>query len=287
MKSGFVAIIGQPNVGKSTLLNRFIGEELSIVTPKPQTTRQNIKGIYNREGAQAVFLDTPGFHESDKALNKFMIERVKEAVASADVVVLMVEPRRNGPQKIDLSLFDKEKKTIIVINKIDTVMDEPWGKLVDRYWNAFHETPTIAISAARGDGCPDLINKIIEFLPEGEAYFPVDQYTEHPVRFLAGEIVREQAMMLLRQELPYSLAVEVEDFKEGPTTKIRASLIVEKDSQKGIVIGAKGEMIKKIGTLARAKIETLVGGKVFLELFVKVVEGWTKDPNQLQRLGYK
>ncbi|OGQ49214.1 MAG: GTPase Era, partial [Deltaproteobacteria bacterium RIFCSPLOWO2_02_FULL_47_10] len=291
MKTGFVAIIGQPNVGKSTLLNRLIGEELSIVTSKPQTTRQNIVGIYNSDGVQAIFLDTPGFHEAKKPLNRTMIEKIGTALADADIAALVVEPKKGGPDEIDTALFSKTtgvKHVIIVINKIDTVLSEPWGNVVDKYWQAFNKTPTIAVSAVRGDGCPVLLNKIIEFLPLGEAYYPIDQYTEHPVRFLASEIIREQATALLYQELPYSIAVEIEEFKEavgkGEIVRIGASIIVEKDSQKGIVIGKKGEMIKKIGTAARTKIEALTGTKVFLELFVKVVEGWTKDRDILKRL---
>jgi len=334
MKSGRIAIIGRPNVGKSTLVNRLIGEQLSIVTPKPQTTRQNIVGIYNAQGIQAVFLDTPGFHESKKAINKAMVERIGEALSSADVVVLMVEPDKRGPTDVELELFGRAcKNIIIVINKIDTVLDEPWGLVVERYWNAFNSPPppspsplkgegkrscttlsfsrekkeketcqtipspfrgegqgggeisnipVIAVSAALGNGCDTLLNKIVEFLPEGEPVYPVDEYTEHTLRFLTAELIREQATLILKQELPYSLKVEVEDFKEGPPiVKIRASIIVEKESQKGIVIGAKGAMIKKIGTLAREKIEKLVGGKVYLELFVKVVKDWTKDEGQI------
>ena len=307
MKSGFVAIIGQPNVGKSTLINKLIGEELAVVTPKPQTTRQNIVGILNLPDAQAVFLDTPGFHESKKALNKMMIDRIGDALSEAEVIILVVEPKKSI-DSIDKELFKKcNAKTIIVINKIDTVLDEPYGKLVERYWNAFKETPTIAISAKNGQWVEDLLKKVMEFLPEGEPFYPRDEFTKHPMRFLAEEIIRGEAMQLLKQELPYSMAVEVEQFKEpenplilslskdepahgskgSPRTgviRISASIIVEKDSQKGIVIGAKGAMIKRIGTLAREKIERLTGTKVFLELFVKVVKDWTKDERILKEM---
>jgi GTP-binding protein Era len=291
MKSGFIAIIGQPNVGKSTLLNRFIGESLAIVTPKPQTTRQNIKGILNKKDVQAIFLDTPGFHESTKLLNKVMVEKVGEALADADVAVLMMEPKKKTDD-IDRTLFNKISgvgKKIIAINKIDTVMGKPWGEIVEKYWKEFDETPTVAISATKGANCDILLDKIIEFLPEGEPFYPVDEYTEHPVRFLAAEIIREQAMLTLHQELPYSLAVEIDEFKDaasaGGITRIRAFIIVEKDSQKAIVIGSGGSMIKKIGTLARVKIEALVGTKVFLELFAKVEPNWTRDPNIITKLG--
>ncbi len=288
MKSGFVAIIGRPNVGKSTLLNRFIGEELAIVSPKPQTTRNKIMGIYNRADAQAVFLDTPGFHETNKALNRAMIEKVEEALKEADAVVLVTEPESTS-NGIDRELFNKCKgrKVILAINKIDTVMDEPWGMVVERFWKAFDETPTVAISATEGKGCDTLLNKIIEFLPEGEPFYPKDEYTEHPMRFLAAELVREQAMLMLKQELPYVLAVEVEEYKEGAgkggLARIRASIIVEKDSQKGIVIGAGGQMIKAIGTAAREKIEKMAGTKVFLDLHVKVVKDWTRDADAVKK----
>ncbi len=289
MKSGYVAIIGQPNVGKSTLVNRLIGEELSIVTPKPQTTRHKIVGILSRENFQAVFLDTPGFHKSDKLLNEAMLERVSESLEEADVIALMLDPKKNL-DSIDREIFDKAKKAvrennakiIIVINKIDTVMDEPWGSLVERYWNMFEGLPTIAISAARGDGCLDLINKIVDMLPEGEPFFPPDDYTTQTSRFIAAEAIREQAMMELRQELPYQLAVVVEQFKEGETIRISATIIVEKDSQKAIVIGKKGAMIKKIGTAAREKLEGVFGQKIFLELFVRAEPGWTKDKFKIE-----
>lgn len=285
MRTGYVAIIGRPNVGKSTLLNRFIGEKLSIVTPKPQTTRQNIIGIYNKNDAQAVFLDTPGFHETKKPLNLLMIEKIGESLKAADVILLLVESKINDT---DLELHKKcrGKNIIIAVNKIDRVLNEPWESVVDRVYETFNRTPTIAISAERGDGCDVLLNKIISSLPEGEPFYPTDQITEHPWRFLTAEIVREQAFELLHQELPYSLTVKVDDFKEPPqgTVKIYASIIVERESQKGMVIGAGGKMIKEIGSRARKKIEEQMQRHVYLELQVKVVEGWTKDTKALKKL---
>lgn len=286
MKSGYVAIIGRPNVGKSTLLNRFIGERISIVTPKPQTTRQNIIGICNKEGVQIVFLDTPGFHETKKAFNKLMIEKIGEAIKSADVILLLVEPKIG---ELDMELYKRcsGSKVILAINKIDTVISEPWGKVVERCYDAFEKSPTIAISAEKGEGCDMLLQKIIELLPEGEPFYPTDQITGHPWRFLAAETVREQAFELLRQELPYSLTVQVDDFKEPPkgVVKIFASIIVERESQKGMVVGAGGKMIKEIGSRARKKLEEMMNRKIYLELHVKVVEDWTTDPEALKKLG--
>lgn len=290
MKAGYVAIIGQPNVGKSTLLNRLIGEELAIVTPKPQTTRENILGILNKENAQVVFLDTPGFHKSNKPLNVSMLENIEEALKDADIVVLVVEPKKI-PDRIEMELFNRiapspsplpqGERVIIVINKIDGVMTEPWGHVVERYYSEFKNSPTIALSAKTGQGCEILVNKIIDQLPEGEPFYPQDEFTTHNMRFLAAEIIREQAMINLKQELPYALKVDISSFKEEPgkigLARIQATIIVEKDSQKGIVIGAGGSMIKKIGTIAREKIEKLTGTKVFLELFVKVEKDWTKN----------
>ena len=230
MKAGYVAIIGQPNVGKSTLLNRLIGEDLAIVTPKPQTTRDNILGILNKENAQIVFLDTPGFHKSNKPLNIMMLENIDKALEDADLVVLVVEPKK-VPDNIELELFDRIKgKVIIVINKIDKVMAEPWGHTVERYYSEFKGAPTIALSAATGQGCEILVNKIVESLPDGEPFYPPDEFTTHNMRFLAGEIIREQAMLNLKQELPYALKVEINSFNEEPgkigLARIQASIII-------------------------------------------------------------
>lgn len=284
-RSGYIAIIGQPNAGKSTLLNRIIGEEVAIATAKPQTTRQKIIGIHNLPGAQLVFMDTPGFHESDRALNKYMQGVIGDVIRDADVVCLMIEAK-SEPDALDLELAAKcaTKQTILVLNKTDTFLGSR-VELRQRYQSLFPDMMICMTAAIKGEGVEDLIGSIVEKLPEGPQYFPVDLYTQSPVRFLAAEIVREQVLNLCHQEVPYSVAVQIESFKEKPDiTVIKAAIVVEKDSHKAIVIGKEGRMIKEIGRHARAKIETLVGTKVFLELFVKVEKNWTKDFNKTREM---
>jgi len=290
-KSGYVALIGCPNVGKSTLLNAILGEQLSIVTQKPQTTRHRITGILNFADAQIIFLDTPGYHRSEKLLNKAMNEIVESVWHDADVVCLMIAADQRD-ERIERELFDKigPAKCILVINKADLISTDEFKGIAKRYRDEWGAKELVILSALKGEGVTTLVEAIKEKLPEGPPYFPQDEYTEHPVRFLAAELIREQVFLQMQQEIPYSAAVEIEEFKD-PTesdtiTRIRAAIVVEKDSQKAMVIGRGGKRIKEIGKRARGKIEELVGGKVFLELFVKVEKNWTKDPNEIRRLGY-
>ncbi|HKY64111.1 MAG TPA: GTPase Era [bacterium] len=287
--SGYIAIVGVPNVGKSTLLNALLGEKLSIVTDKPQTTRHRILGILNRPKAQLLFLDTPGIHSSAKLLNETIVDTALQAMGDADVVLHLVNPKpelNEADQKIAARAKDLGKPHLVVINKVDRVAKEALLPLIQKIQEEWSPQEIIPVSALQRDGLEIVVKAIVARLPEGPAYYPTDIYTEHDLRFLSAEIVREKAMDLLHQELPYSLATQTEAFDEsGKIPHINVALIVEKDSQKGIVIGAKGAMIKRIGELARPDIEAMVGKKVFLELFVKVVDDWTKSQHRLRELG--
>jgi len=288
-QSGYVAIVGVPNVGKSTLLNALLGEKLSIVTDKPQTTRHRILGILNRKNAQILFLDTPGMHRSEKLLNETIVETAFQAMSDADVVLHLLPPKAKFTEedrRIARHAKDTGKPYLVLINKIDQVGKESLLPLIQKVQEQFAPDEIIPISALQNDGVGRIVDLIVKRLPEGPAYYPTDLYTEHDLRFLSAELVREKVMQLLYQELPYSVATQVEEFKEeGEIPHIHIAIIVEKDSQKGIVIGNKGAMIKKIGELARKDIEAMVGKQVYLELFVKVVENWTKSERQLKELG--
>lgn len=291
-KSGYAAIIGRPNVGKSTLLNAIVGEPLSIVTPKPQTTRHKISGIYNDSDSQIVFLDTPGYHQSSKPLNRVMNDIVDRVVGDADVICLMIEAGQKDIE-IEKGLFDRigVNRCIVLINKADTVARGEYDAMALRIRDEWNAKELIILSALKNHGVAELIETIKKRLPEGEPFFPTDIYTEHPVRFIAAELVREEVIVQMRQEIPYAAAVIIDDFKDAteakPITVIKATIVVEKDSQKAMVIGKGGSRIKEIGKKSRGKIEKLVGGKVFLELNVRVEKDWTKDSDQITKLGYR
>lgn len=288
-KSGYVAIVGQPNVGKSTLLNSLIGEHLAVVTAKPQTTRHRITGILNTKESQIIFLDTPGFHQSQKPLNQVMMKVIDQAIDDADVICLMIEPDSPDPD-LDRALWERARgaKTLVLVNKSDTVDKKRYDSIASAVHEDWGAREIIVLSALTGDGVGTLIDAITERLPEGPAYYPQDQYTDHNLRFLAAEAIREQLFLQMHQEIPYSVAVRIEEFKEpkeeGELVRIRAAIVVDKESQKGMVIGKGGARIKEIGIRARAKIEELVGSKVYLELFVKVEENWTKDEAKIREL---
>ena len=289
-RAGFVAIIGRPNAGKSTLLNRYVGQKVAIVSSKPQTTRNRIQGIVTRPEGQIVFIDTPGLHDPDTVLNKQMMREVSAALEGIDLLVMMVDACRTLPHADSLLLEKGQRfggKTILALNKVDRVPKPKLLPLIDAFAKAFPFAALVPISALKGDGCEELWQQILEKLPEGEPFFPENQITDQPERFLASEIIREKAIDLTYHEVPHALAVVVDRFAETPKLlRIHATLNVERDSQKKILIGHKGEMLKKIGTEARKELEQLLGTKIFLEMFVKVVPGWRENPQKVRELDW-
>lgn len=290
-KSGYIAILGAPNVGKSTLLNTILKEKISIVTDKPQTTRAQQKGIYSTPTVQMVFIDTPGIHQSDKKLNQYMIGQIHEGIKDADLLCYLVSLDQTISQELK-TVFQSnqkqfpDKKAFVVVNKIDLPAKEQKISL-KQLIHEFSGRPFLTVSAMNGAGVEALLQTLEDNLQEGPLFYPEDQLTDLNLRKLASEIIREKVMDLTFQEIPYSVAVEVVTFKEDPEiTRIEANLIVEQDSQKGMVIGKKGGMIKEIGTRARQDLEKLIGTKVFLDLQVKVDKNWTKNPAKLARYGY-
>jgi GTPase len=289
-RAGFVTIIGRPNAGKSTLLNRFVGQKVAIVTSKPQTTRNRIQGIVTRPQGQIVFVDTPGLHEASTALNRQMMREVAAALEGIDVLLMMVDASRTLPHA-DSLLLDKGQrfggKTILALNKIDLVPKPKLLPLLDVFSKAFPFAALVPVSAKKGNGCQQLLEAILKELPEGEPFFPEDQITDQPERFLVGEIIREKAIDLTYHEVPHALAVVIDQFEESPKLlRIHATLHVERDSQKKILIGHKGEMLKKIGTTARKELETLLDTKIFLAMFVKVVPDWRENPQKVRDLDW-
>ena len=276
-RAGFVAIIGRPNAGKSTLLNRFVGQKVAIVTSKPQTTRNRIQGIVTTEAGQIVLIDTPGLHEGSTVLNRQMMQEVAAALEGIDVLLVMVDAERSMPQP-DKMVLERAKRfegrTILVLNKVDRTPKPKLLPMIEAYAKAFAFSAIVPISALKGTGTEDLLAEIYRQLPEGTPFFPEDQVTDQPERFLASEIVREKAITLTYHEVPHALQVMVEKFEETPKIlRIEMTLYVERASQKKILIGHKGEMLKKIGSQARKELEAIFGTKIYLGLFVKVSEG--------------
>jgi GTP-binding protein Era len=291
-KCGYVALIGVPNVGKSTLLNRLVGDKLAITSPKPQTTRHRLLGIVNLPEAQLLFLDTPGVLDPKGALNATLVQAALTALSEADVVVWLVEPRPPAPEDKVLLPHLKQvyRPLIVAINKIDTVTKPKLLPLISAYHELFPESPIIPLSALMGDGMPELTVEILKFLPLSPPLYPPDQETDSSERFLVAELIRERVLHHTSEEIPHAVAVQVEEFDESrrpQLVKIRAVIYVERDSQKGILIGKQGRMLKTIGAEARSEIEPLLGAKVYLELWVKVWKNWRKDPKALRVLGYQ
>lgn len=290
-KSGFVSIIGRPNVGKSTLLNLILGEKLAIISPKPQTTRNRILGIKNLPAGQIVFLDTPGIHQSPLKLNQAMVKTALATYHEVDVICFLIEAHRPDHEENEfvLKTLEKESKPIfLVINKIDLVGKDDLLPIMEKYSSRRPFAQIIPLSALLGDGVDILVNELWQILPAGPKYFPDDMVTDLPERFLVAELIREKVFKFTREEIPYATAVVVEEFKEKEEKNlivIKATIQVERESQKGIIIGEKGRMLKEIGQRARAEIEALLGTKVFLELWVKVEKNWREDPRALRRLG--
>jgi GTP-binding protein Era len=286
-----VAIVGRPNAGKSTLVNRLVGQKVAIVTSKPQTTRNRIQGIVTKPEGQIVFIDTPGLHEAESALGRQMMREVAAAVEGIDVLLLMVDASRTHPHADDLLLEKASRfrgKTILALNKVDRLPKPKLLPLMEAYAKTFEFEAIVPISALKGAGCNELLGELFKKLPEGEPYFPEDQVTDQPERFLAAEIIREKAIQVMYHEVPYALAVMIEKFEETPKLlRIEALMNVERDSQKKILIGHKGEMLKKIGTEARKELETLLGTKIYLGLFVKVAPDWRENPQKVRELDWR
>jgi GTP-binding protein Era len=292
-KSGFVSLIGRPNSGKSTLLNLILGEKIAITSPKPQTTRNRILGIKNLPSGQMIFLDTPGIHRSKSILNQSMVRIALSTLQEVDSICFLVEadfPDNEENEWILANLKKTDRPVFLVINKIDLVSKGNLLPIMERYSRARPFEQIIPVSALLGEGVDVLVEELLKVLPEGPRLFPEDMVTDLPERFLAGELIREKVFRLTRDEVPYATAAVVEEFKERPDRNlvvIRATILVERESQKGILIGEKGRMLKEIGRLAREEIEALLGTKVFLELWVKVEKNWREDPQALRRLGFQ
>jgi GTPase len=289
-RAGFVAIVGRPNAGKSTFLNRVVGQKVAIVTDKPQTTRNRIQGIVTTPKGQIIFIDTPGLHEADSALGRQMMHEVAAALEGIDVLLLMVDASRALPYADSLLLQKAQRfkgKTIIALNKVDRLPKPKLLPLIDALQKSFEFAAIVPISALKGTGVDDLQREILNRLPESEPYFPEDQITDQPERFLAAEIIREKAIKIMYHEVPYALAVFIDKFEELPRlTRIEATLNVERDSQKKILIGEKGSVLKKVGTEARKELEELLGTKVFLQTFVKVAPNWRENPQRVRELDW-
>lgn len=290
MKSGFVSIIGRPNAGKSTLLNALNGEKLAVVSDKPQTTRNTITGIYTDKNKQIVFLDTPGMHKPKTKLGEFMMKEVKDAMSAVDMVLLVAEPGHDRDNEAIIeNLKDSDVPVILVINKIDCFQEkENLLEMIAKYSSLMSFSEIIPISAKTGDGVALVMKAIEQRLPEGPMYFPDDMITDQPEKQIAAEMIREKALWCLDKEVPHGIAVEISSFKENERgiIEIGATVYCEKSSHKGIIIGKNGAMLKKIGSLARRDMERFFGSKVFLELWVKVKEGWRDSDFMLKNFGY-
>jgi GTPase len=296
MRSGFVTILGRPNAGKSTLLNALVGEKLAIVTHKPQTTRNRIQGILNverkkgRAAAQIILVDTPGVHRSSTSLDKKMMQEIRDALHGCDLILLIADatqPPREDKHVLDL-VKDGDTPVFLLLNKIDRVGKDKLLPIIEQYSLMHDFKEIVPISALKKDGLDELLNLLVKNLPEGPAYFPKDQITDQPARFIAAEIIREQVLLETEQEVPYAATVLIDEFEEKEKlTRIAATIYVERDGQKAIVIGKGGQMLKKIGTGARIQIEKMLGMKVFLELFVKVRADWRESRDFIEGLDWR
>lgn len=289
-KSGFIAVIGRPNVGKSTLVNSVVGEKVAAVSNKPNTTRNRIRGIYNSKNCQMIFLDTPGIEQARGKLQKSMVQASMNSIDEADVIVMVIDSTRpfaRGDREI---LKNLTTPVVLVLNKIDKIIKHELLPIIEKageYGEKISEI--IPVSAVKSDGIEELKSILEQKLPEGVRYFPDDIYTDQPEKFLVAEIIREKIFNLTKEEIPYKTAVMVEEFKENPDKgiiRIAAVIFVERKSHKGIVIGRQGEMLKTVGNQARVEAESILGTKVFLELWVKVKEKWTENESLIREIGY-
>ncbi|MDR0921515.1 MAG: GTPase Era [Lactobacillales bacterium] len=292
-KSGFVAIVGRPNVGKSTLLNRVVGQKIAIMSDKAQTTRNKIQGVYTTKEAQIIFIDTPGIHKPKTALGDFMVQAAYSSLSEVDAVLFMItadQKRGKGDDMIIERLKKVKAPVYLIVNKIDKVHPDYLLEQIQDYSSQMEFKEVVPISATEGNNVDRLMSTLINELPEGPQYFPEDAVTDHPERFIVSEMVREKVLILTRDEVPHSVAVVVDSMRRDQNTDkvhIQATIIVERDSQKGIIIGKGGSMLKKIGSMARRDIELMLGDKVYLELWVKVQKDWRDKKIYLQDYGYK
>ena len=289
-KSGFVAVVGRPNAGKSTLVNRLVGQKVAIVTSRPQTTRNRIQGIVNRPNAQVVLIDTPGLHRPDSALGRQMMGEVNAALDGVDVLALILDVSEDigkGDRHAIERAARFEGTRILLLNKVDRIPKDSLLPIIESVGKLTDFAEIIPISALTGDGVDRVLEKFIEYLPSGEPHFPADQYTDQPERFLAAELIREKAMAGTFHEVPHAVAVLVDAFEEtDKLIRIRATIYVEREGQKGILIGRAGASLKKIGTEARKELEEILGAKIFLELFVKVLRDWRDNPQLVRQLDW-
>lgn len=293
-KSGFVSIIGRPNVGKSTLSNKLAGEKISIISSKPQTTRNTIKTIINTDSSQIIFIDTPGIHKPKTKLGEYMVNIAQETMNEVDIVLFLVEATDNEPGAGDMYIMEQLKsiktKKILILNKIDMIKKEQLLKRIKSFTDVMEFSAVIPISALNGEGTDIVLSEIEKLLPEGPRYFPDDYITDQPERMIVAELIREKILELISEEIPHGTGVEVISFKERQGKNlidIEANIYCERETHKGIIIGKEGKMLKKIGTLARTEIENLLGAKAYLQLWVKVKPDWRNRDNMLKTLGYK
>ncbi len=291
-RSGFVSIVGRPNVGKSTLMNRILGQKIAITTDKPQTTRNRILGIHNLPGGQILFLDTPGIHRGKGRLNRYMVDQAFSACSEVDLILFLVEATDapGGGDDFILEMLGRgTTPVILLINKIDLVPKPSLLALIDKYSKRFRFEEIIPVSGLNGEGVERLLQAILPRLPEGPPLYPEDMITDLPERFIVAEMIREQVLKQTREEIPYGVAVTVESFSEKPDKNlvvISAVITVERDTHKGIVLGKNGSRIRSIGKAARSEIERFLDNRVFLELFVKVQKDWTRSERLMKELGY-
>ncbi len=291
-KSGFVSIIGRPNVGKSTFLNRVIGQKIAIMSDKPQTTRNKIQGVYTEDEAQIVFIDTPGIHKPKHKLGDFMMKVAQNTLKEVDLVLFMVnaaEGLGRGDEFIIERLKETKTPVFLVINKIDEIHPDELFTIITTYKDLYPFAEIIPISALQGNNVERLLEQIKKVLPEGPQYYPADQVTDHPERFIITELIREKVLHSTREEIPHSIAVVMDSMqkRDNGAIYVGATIIVERDSQKGIVIGKQGKMLKEVGRKARADIEALLGSRVFLELWVKVQKDWRNRSSHLRDYGFR
>ncbi|MBN8208327.1 GTPase Era [Bacillus sp. NTK071] len=292
-KSGFVSIVGRPNVGKSTLLNEVIGQKIAIMSDKAQTTRNKVQGVYTTNDAQVVFIDTPGIHKPKHKLGDFMIKMAQSSLNEVDLILFVINAEEGygaGDQYIIERLQNVESPVFLVINKIDQVHPEQLFPMINFYKDKYPFAEIVPISALQGNNVNTLLEQVVDYLEEGPQYYPSDHVTDHPERFIVAELVREKVLHLTREEIPHSVTVVTEQMvkREGSDViDIHVTVVVERSSQKGIIIGKQGKMLKEVGKRARQDIEALLGSRVFMEIWVKVVKDWRNKPSSLRDYGYR